>query len=1069
MRPRVDGMSRRWWLAILIGASIPLKSPAVAEFEPLIDLVVDRASRAREVRERIEGQRTSAIARLERVVAAYPDDPNAAAYHFQLAELMFEAERSENLARFEQALASAEVIRPRYPRARQRYEEVLARYPSSEQAVGALYGLAYCLEEEGQTAASIRTYEKLVGDHPDSPYASEAFVRLGEHYFAANRLEEAARVYEKVVQYPTSVLYEEALYKLGWTYYRLSDYARAISTFTYLVDDARADGDGDYQGMAEEAKSYIAITFSEYGGVEQLERYIDQIGERPYAAEILLSLGGLLRGSGDFPEAESAFRAVVDRYSDSRLAPEAQRELVDLLEVADRSEDAMIARERFASLFAAGTKWHQQWASDDVADEVAQSAQEHHYTVAAYLHRRYRSGQDSGDLHRAVDLYERYLENYPLSRRTRQVHLQMADGWLNLGDRITASKMFEKASRLSDDDPQAGRASADALFNAIVVLDTEGIATDDRSQGRLSELTDQFVLQYPNEARVSKLLIRRGDIGFETGRFADAAADFDYGFTATIDPVLAEHARLMAARALFEIDDFASAECWLAMSDENSEADHALLLASIYRQAEVYRDRGNLESAYLEFERVVSTAPESESAPLALYEAALTQLDAGDPVRAVENLERLTQGYPTHDLVSDALGRASVICYDRGDLFAASGLLERLAAIEPDTPGGEEASCYSARYREEAQDPEGARRLYEQHRNAYPAFTVRGMDLRLREIRLANNQGAPKLELKSLLDQVLNAPRPEASAYPHLLAEASFLDAELEGDAYYALRIEEPLAETTERKEVAMNALVDAYARSAEFRVAEWSVGAFLRIGGILEDFGGAMMDAPAPSDLTEIELELYAMQIEDYTAPYREQALESYLASVEMATEHNLVSDHARNAWARIQELNSDLLAGLEAPRGVMPAAPDADATLPLGSTSPTLALGHSTHGVDLFGPVAAASEATAPIGLGTTFESPQSPLMRWGATGAGIAGVGVATYMIADGSVATGALLGAACVGTVLYSMTIWGDDDNKVDAGLNPALQNDEEKGGRANLRIRTDARSRQALVEFSMELH
>ncbi len=78
----------------------------------------------------------------------------------------------------------------------------------------------------------VRSYQEVIDRYPDSHLAAESYMRMAEYYFdprvekdteqSVVELQKAIKLYQKVLQYRDSKRYDEALYKLGWSYYRLS-------------------------------------------------------------------------------------------------------------------------------------------------------------------------------------------------------------------------------------------------------------------------------------------------------------------------------------------------------------------------------------------------------------------------------------------------------------------------------------------------------------------------------------------------------------------------------------------------------------------------------------------------------------------------------------------------------------------------------------------------------------------------------------------------------------------------------------------------------------------------------
>ena len=185
------------------------------------------------------------------------------------------------------------------------WETILKRFPEYRQMAGTLYLLAYY----GQTIderRSLQLFLSLVCANKYSPknpppaslseeYAREryqqrnlhnpykectpwkgadaeliryAWVRgVGDHHFATpGELDEAIAAYNFVTTNKSAFLYEEALYKLAWSYYRRDFLLEAAERFDQSViryDQLIAEGKEPRLHLREEALQYIAVAFTD--------------------------------------------------------------------------------------------------------------------------------------------------------------------------------------------------------------------------------------------------------------------------------------------------------------------------------------------------------------------------------------------------------------------------------------------------------------------------------------------------------------------------------------------------------------------------------------------------------------------------------------------------------------------------------------------------------------------------------------------------------------------------------------------------------------------------------------
>ena len=88
-------------------------------------------------------------------------------------------------------------------------------------------------------------FQSIIDEFPESTYAPEAYMKLAESYFYPEpgdslpqtilKLNKSIQLYKNVLQYKESPRYDEALYKLGWSYYRLAGETRIITPMPFCI------------------------------------------------------------------------------------------------------------------------------------------------------------------------------------------------------------------------------------------------------------------------------------------------------------------------------------------------------------------------------------------------------------------------------------------------------------------------------------------------------------------------------------------------------------------------------------------------------------------------------------------------------------------------------------------------------------------------------------------------------------------------------------------------------------------------------------------------------------------
>ena len=280
--------------------------------------------RRREIQERyagVIGQLDEALASLrprsiedfERFVARYPRHPEyTPEVLFRLAWLYFDEAQArylsslntyyEDLERYnrgERSLPPQDPVRDLRDTL-SAFSRLAEGFPGHRLADGAFYMLGVSYHQLGEFEAAERAFRALVRHAPESPFASQAWLRVGDYAFEDHRYEEAQVAYQMILDrgvadenYPT------ALFKMGWSSYLLNAFDRALGEFERLLrhfDELRARGEVPRADVREEALQYFAVVLAERdwdldGQIDadflgpRLERYLGH--GPPFAAEVI--------------------------------------------------------------------------------------------------------------------------------------------------------------------------------------------------------------------------------------------------------------------------------------------------------------------------------------------------------------------------------------------------------------------------------------------------------------------------------------------------------------------------------------------------------------------------------------------------------------------------------------------------------------------------------------------------------------------------------------------------------------------------------------------------------------
>ena len=294
--------------------------------------------------------RRVAIQRLEAFLQKYPRTQHTPDMLFRLSDLYFEESEVESSARMEeyealerQLDANPTMVLPEppnknYSKSIGMYRQLLRSWPDHELAPDTLYMLAWCLNsnnaDQFDAEAARDVYKVIAERHASSPFANDANMQLGEYYFdqpSITQTPTAIRYYEAVLtDGPDGRNYDKAIYKLGWSHYKLNNYDRALAYLVQLLDtsDAQLLQTGKESNMRPEAVQYLAISYADIAdrtgtdAVSVLRNHFRQIGDpRKWQHDVAERLAEILWVQARWEQSIAAYAFLQDNWPNHPTNP----------------------------------------------------------------------------------------------------------------------------------------------------------------------------------------------------------------------------------------------------------------------------------------------------------------------------------------------------------------------------------------------------------------------------------------------------------------------------------------------------------------------------------------------------------------------------------------------------------------------------------------------------------------------------------------------------------------------------------------------------------------------------
>jgi len=343
------------------GAGI-IDTNSVSMEEPDIDPVKIEA-----ILGEIAQTRKEAITNLEKHLGVWPDADPDGSLRLLLAGL-YQEEATEEYEREFELYDQGVMVEPpvlEYDPSIKLYQTLLDGFPAAPITDRILYHLGYCLSANGENETAIDLWTSLGQDYPESEYAAEAWMRVGEILFDDYRFDEAADAYRQVLSYWDSIYFDKALYKLGWVSYLIDEYDDAISYFIFLLnenekneaEEGEVSRERNRLGLEQEALEYAALSFIEHGGVGTFRIFNENSDEYPYLPDILVKMGEFYEKREWFEAAIEAYDSHAELYPLHLSGPKVRLSSIRAHEQIEDFEGSMISREALALQFGAGSEW----------------------------------------------------------------------------------------------------------------------------------------------------------------------------------------------------------------------------------------------------------------------------------------------------------------------------------------------------------------------------------------------------------------------------------------------------------------------------------------------------------------------------------------------------------------------------------------------------------------------------------------------------------------------------------------------------------------------------------------
>ena len=205
----------------------------------------------------------------------------------------------------------------------------------------ALYYYAFELGELGEEQKMQAAYQRLINDHPNSPYIANAYLAFADYYFGKGEIGNAVRLYERVTQFKDSPVYAYALYKLAWCHLNPigefeARYDKSLNYFVATIQatkEGRAGSEANGKQLRRDARRDLVRAYVHASKPSKAWDFFEKVGNGPGndendARKMMELLANQYFGDGQYPESTFIYKELQKLFPEDPMTCDWQGKIV---------------------------------------------------------------------------------------------------------------------------------------------------------------------------------------------------------------------------------------------------------------------------------------------------------------------------------------------------------------------------------------------------------------------------------------------------------------------------------------------------------------------------------------------------------------------------------------------------------------------------------------------------------------------------------------------------------------------------------------------------------------------
>lgn len=785
------------------------------------------------------------------------------------------------------------------------YTSMLKNHPDYDSNDGVLYQLAKVHEQSGEIEKALNVFNRLIKQYPTSKYKTEVNFRRGEILFVLQRYKVANNAYQAVLtENNKNPFYLRALYKSGWSEFKSNRFDDALHSFFKLLDmkfnnpksgkieaEITSISRGETELMQDTFR-VISLSFSYLDGAKSIKKYFKVNGHRAYEYKVYRHLGNLYMKQERIRDAADTYNAFVRSQPDHRVAPDFQSDVINAYKKGGFLQLTLKAKEEFAERYNKQSRF---WQSQSEPDKkrIAKLLKTHLVDLAKYYHAESQKTKKKPGVYRqATRWYKMYVDSFPEDSKTPLMNFLLAELLFESKDFFAAATEYEKTAYQYEAHPrqaEAGYASLLAYREYEKKLSPKQL---EAFHLRTIDSGIRFADTFPASKHTASVLTLAADDLFKAGdldramvvaqRVIDLKPAAKNNLRKTAWTVLA-HSQFERKLYVQSEQSYAQVLRLLSRQSKAYAKIHERLIASVYKQGELQKEKGNHRLAIRHFLRIGKLAPQSAIRATAQYDAAASLIQLKDWKQAASTLEDFRRRFPKHALTKTVPDKLALVYLSSKQNNKAASELQNIAGLSKDPTKIREARWQAADLYEKSGNRTQAIKAYTQYYSQFPRPFARSIEARDKVAKLYKRSGNNRnytQALRGLVKAESRGGKQRNARSKYLGVNAAFILAKPEYSAFKKIRLTIPLKSSLKRKKKSMKKALATYEKIAAYKIAEFSTAASYQIAEIYHQFSKDLIKSQRPRRLKADELEQYNVLLEEQAYPFEEKSIKIHEAN---------------------------------------------------------------------------------------------------------------------------------------------------------------------------------------------